>query len=235
MSVVLLFIAGLGVIAAWWLSRQRLASKPWLESGPVGSSFPGTGTSEIPTAKIGLGVFLAVVGALFALLISSYSIRMQSADWVSLPQMNLLWVNTGVLVLSSIALQSAAISARRRHRDELLLGLSAGGAAALVFLAGQLMVWRELSAAGFFAATHPASAFFYLVTALHGLHLSGGLVALGRVMVKAWARGSDAKLQLSVELCAWYWHFLLAIWILVFVILCLGVWADWLYAVCFGA
>ncbi|MFX5494500.1 cytochrome c oxidase subunit 3, partial [Acinetobacter baumannii] len=78
---------------------------------------------------------------------------------------------------------------------------------------GQLLAWRQLSAAGYWLAANPANTFFYLLTALHGLHVAGGLAALGRVTVRAW-RGSDAgRLALSVELCATYWHFLLVIWL----------------------
>ena len=234
MSIILLFLAVLGGIAAWWLSRQRLASKPWLEGGVVGS-FAGASTSVAPAARVAVGVFLGVVGSLFALLISAYSIRMRGTDWVSLPEMKLLWVNTGVLVLSSLALQSAAVSARRGRITDLMVGLAAGTAFALIFLAGQLGVWRELNAAGFLLASHPASAFFYLVTAIHGLHLLGGLAVLGRMVAVTWGPDGDAvKLRLSVELCAWYWHFLLLIWFVLFSILFLGAWSDWLYALCFG-
>ena len=70
MGASILFIAVLGVVAAWWLSRQRLTAKPWLEAGALGE-FPGTGVSSVPAAKDGLGVFLAVVGSLFALFIGA--------------------------------------------------------------------------------------------------------------------------------------------------------------------
>jgi len=234
-SAVLAFLTILAAIAALWLSRQRLTAKPWLEVEPAGR-VPDAAVSAWPAAKVGLGVFLAVVGSLFAILISAYSIRMRSADWASLPQMRLLWLNTGVLVVSSVALQSAAIAARRGQVENLGIGLAAGGVSALVFLAGQLLVWRQLAAAGLFAAINPASAFFYLITAIHGLHLAGGLVALGRVMAQAWVlNGNAEKVRLSVDLCALYWHFLLVIWIIVFGIMAFGTWFEWLYAVCFGA
>jgi cytochrome c oxidase subunit 3 len=68
---ILLFLAPIGAIIAWWLSRQRLMAKPWLEVGAI-DDFPGTGASSLPAATIGLGVFLAVVSSLFALFISAY-------------------------------------------------------------------------------------------------------------------------------------------------------------------
>jgi len=72
---------------------------------------------------------------------------------------------------------------------------------------------------GYFAATNPANAFFFLVTALHAVHLLGGLVAWVRTSAKL--RRGDAldKVRLSVELCTIYWHFLLIIWLLLFVLL----------------
>ena len=60
----------------------------------------------MPAAKVGLGVFLAVVGCLFALFTSAYFMRMGLSDWQAMPVPRLLWLNTGVLVLSSVALQS---------------------------------------------------------------------------------------------------------------------------------
>src|ERR1700733_9549304 len=135
MSAIILFMAGIAAIAGWWLSRQRLAAKPWLEEGAIGD-FRGGGASSLPAAKIGLGVFLAVVGSLFALFISAYSMRMNMVDWRALPVPRLLWLNTGVLVLSSVALQWALMAARRNDMDGVIVGLGAGGASAVTFLVG---------------------------------------------------------------------------------------------------
>ena len=219
MGSILLFLTLVGVVVAWWLLRQRLTSKPWLEEGPVGE-VPGTGAVSLPAATIGLGVFLVVVGTLFALVISAYSMRMAMADWRPLPVPDLLWFNTGLLVASSVALQLAQVAVKRGRMEDLKLGLLAGAGFALLFLAGQILVWRQLSAAGYFLASNPANAFFYLLVALHGLHLSGGLVALGRSANRVW-RGSDRRdrIRRSVGLCAAYWHFLLLIWLVVMALL----------------
>jgi cytochrome c oxidase subunit 3 len=221
MSAIILFMAGIAAIAGWWLSQQRLTSKPWLEEGLI-VDFREQSTSSLPPAKIGLGVFLAVVGSLFALFISAYSMRMNMVDWRALPMPRLLWFNTAVLVLSSVALQWAQVAARRNNIDGVIVGLCAGGASAVTFLVGQLLAWRELSVAGYVLASNPANSFFYLITAVHGLHLMGGLVALGRTIAKVW-RGTEAtQIRLSVELCAIYWHFLLLVWLVL-----LGLLTGW--------
>jgi cytochrome c oxidase subunit III len=218
---VLLFVAIIAAIILWWLSRQRLFAKPWLEEGLAGE-FPGAGPSQLPTAKIGLGVFLVVVGSLFALFLSAYVMRMEMADWRPLPAPTVLWLNTGLLILSSVALQWAQVNARRGDLEGVQTGLLAAGVLALAFLAGQVIAWRQLDAAGYYLASNPANTFFYALTALHGLHLLGGVVALGRTSARAWRGVAPAKLRVSVELCAIYWHFLLLIWLIVFALVLLG-------------
>ena len=215
---ILFFLVPIGAIVAWWLSQQRLTAKPWLEVGAIGE-VPDTGASSLPAATIGLGVFLAVVSSLFALFISAYFMRMQAADWAQLPAPKLLWFNTGVLILSSVALQYAQVAARRGRMKDVGDGLIAGGLFAFTFLIGQLLAWKQLNAEGYFLATNPANAFFYLLTGLHGLHLLGGLVALALTADTVW-RGFDlGQMRLSVKLCAIYWHFLLLLWLVLFSLL----------------
>jgi len=136
---ILFVLVPIGAIVAWWLSQQRLMAKPWLEVGAIDEVLD-TGASSLPAAMIGLGVFLAVVSSLFALFISAYFMRMQVADWVQLPAPKLLWFNTGVLILSSVALQYAQVAARRGRRQDVGDGLIVGGLFALTFLIGQLFV-----------------------------------------------------------------------------------------------
>ena len=231
MSAIVLFLAVIAIIVGWWLSQQRLMAKPWLEEGPI-DDFSGTGAVSLPAAKLGLGVFLAVAGSLFALFVSAYSMRQSLGDWRALPVPKLLWFNTGVLVLSSLALQWAHLAARRNDLEGIMVGLLSGGVSALVFLVGQLLAWQQLGAAGYFLASNPANTFFYLLTAVHGLHLMGGLAALGRTTAKVWRSTDVAEVRLSVELCTIYWHFLLLVW-LVLLGLLTG-WTDDFIAICRG-
>jgi cytochrome c oxidase subunit 3 len=225
MSVVIVFLLVIAGIAGWWLSQQRLFSKPWLEQGAGPVPEPG-----VPTEKIALGVFLAVVGALFALFSSAYFMRMELADWRTLPLPALLWVNTAVLVLSSVELQCAVSAVRQRDLPTVRLGLTAGGVAAVGFLIGQLLAWRQLVETGYVAAENPANGFFYLLTGMHGLHIVGGLIGLGRVTARAYEGAPPERLELGVELCAMYWHFLLFVWVGLLVLF--TGWADGLIEIC---
>ncbi len=198
---------------------HQLTEKPWVTVQGAVVDLHGRGAFALASATLGLRVFLGVMTVLFSLLVVVYADRMTFADWRPLPKPWLLWLNTAMLVLSSVALQWARVAADRGQIDGVRVGLLAGGVFAFAFLAGQLLAWRQLAALGYFAATNPASAFFYLITALHGLHLLGGLVAWGRTTAKVRRGFAVAQVRLSVELCAVYWHFLLLLWLILFALL----------------
>ena len=222
MSVVVMFFAIIAGLAGWWLARQRLTVKPWLEQGVI-EGVPDFQLSRDPAKRVGLAFFLAVVGALFALLTGAYFMRRELGDWQPLPVPPILWANTVVLVLSSVALEWTQHAVRRSDIGRVRIGIVASGLLAIAFLAGQLVAWQELSASGYLVASNPANSFFYLVTGLHGLHILGGLVALGWLAIKAWGRGtadgSVETVRLNVELCTTYWLFMLFVWMVLFSLL----------------
>jgi len=210
-------MAALMGVVAWWLLKQSVNTRPWEAQAHHGPNEDFSGRSlPMPNARIGLFVFLAVVTSLFALFISAYTMRMELGDWRPLPDPNLLWLNTGLLILSSIALQWAHIAAGKGQVNTVRNALLVGGFFAFAFMAGQLLAWRQLVDAGYFAYANPANAFFYLITGTHALHLLGGLVAWGRTTIKLSSGSEIAGLRTSVELCAVYWHFLLVVWVILF-------------------
>lgn len=187
-----------------------------------GSAHPGGEVFHIPAHKVGLWAFLATATFLFSMLFSAYlgdMGHMGMPGWRSLPIPWVLWQNTIFLLLSSVALQGAWVAVRRGNETGLRLGLVAAGILAALFILGQLEAWRQLAAAGIFLATNPSSSFFYLITTLHGLHVLGGLVAWGRTMGSARKGVYTAQNHVGVELCAVYWHFLLFIWLVMFVLI----------------
>lgn len=201
---------------------QQLTAKPWLATGAELGDLRHPAEAHRAAKRTALWVFLAVVGVVFMLLLVAYGGRMAYEDWRPAPQLNLLWANTFVLVLSSVALQWAQVSVRRGRMDAMRAGLLAGGAFTLVFLFGQLLAWRQLATMGYFDMSNPAIAFFYMITGIHGLHLLGGLVAWGRAVARVWGDFNVAKMRQSVELCTLYWHFLLGVWLVLFGLLFTG-------------
>ena len=218
MTYALVVLVGIMAVVVGWLVRQTLNVEPWLEQRPV-DMVSGDGAFALPPVKVGLGVFLAVATSLFALLISAYHMRMVGEDWARLALPSVLWLNTGVLILASVAMQWTRAAARREQLDNVKSGLIAAGVLSFGFLAGQLWAWQQMDAAGYFLSANPANAFFYLLTAVHGLHLLGGLWVWARTTGRA-LRGADSRaIRLSVELCTVYWHYLLAVWVVLFAVL----------------
>ncbi|SNS75956.1 cytochrome c oxidase subunit 3 [Sphingomonas laterariae] len=224
-----------------------LTEKPWLTPGIDAAAIDRPDNDGRPfDPGIFLGVFLGVVTALFLLIASAYLMRMGvhgplghgAGDWGAITEPPLLWANTAILVLSSLAFQGAGIAAGRGARRAMRITLIVGGALGIAFLVGQVVLWRELQASGYFLAIHsglctvsgdplaqpadlfisgnPAIAFLYLIMAVHGLHIVGGLVAWGRAIRRAFAGTVPAGLARSVTLCARYWHFLLLVWLAMF-------------------
>lgn len=223
MTATLLFLLVLAGVAGWWLFNQRLNAKPWLEEGVIGE-FDGTGAMSLPAAKIGMGLFLAVVGSLFALLTSAYFMRMGYPDWQSIRIPNLLWANTGALIVASVALQAAQSQVHRHNIQAVRSRLLVAGVFGALFIGGQIWAWDGLKTSGFLIASNPSNSFFYLITGLHGLHMLAGLAGLGWTIDKSWRSQSTETLRLSVEMCTMYWHFLLFVWVVLFSLL--TGWAD---------
>jgi len=227
-----LFAAWTGVIAGilvWWLAVRRLSTKPWETQGSHAGGGGGNGEMfDADAARVGLWVFLAVATALFGLFIAAYFIRMtphvsQGAllpDWRPVDEPRVLWFNTGLLVLGSIAMQAARVAIGHGNVQRARVGLWLGGVFAFAFLGGQWLAWQQLRAAGYYAAGNPANAFFYVLTAVHALHVLGGLVVWARATTRLGRRGAAiGRTRVTVELCTVYWHFLLAVWLVLFCLL----------------
>ena len=207
MSVVLVFILVVLGLGLWWLSQQRLLSKPWLETGVVAARPETTG---LPTPKIALVVGLAVIGALFALFASAAFMRMEFDDWRPVPLPSIIWLNTALLLLASVALRTALAAKARRDGPSLRLALVTATVATLAFLLGQATAWAALVSTGVLITTNPAHSFFYLLTGLHALHILAGLAATAWAASVALRRTGPSRLAL--ELCATYADFLLLVW-----------------------
>lgn len=194
---------------------QQLTEKSWQSKGVL-EDIHNDGSLTLPDAKVGFWVFLAVITMIFALFAVAYNVRLALADWRPLTDPGVLWLNTAMLIFSSIAMQVARVAANQGNIRRTRMGLAMGGAGSIAFLLGQLWAWQQLKAAGFFLTSNPADAFFYVITGLHGLHVLGGLWVWARTAVKAWLIDDVEKIQLSVELCTVYWHFLLIVWAVLF-------------------
>ena len=197
---------------------QILAQKPWDPSQAKIDDMHEGGTINLSKGKLGLRFIMFVSTIFFCLFIVTYSDRMVYPDWQRMPEPWLLWINTAVLFFSSMVFINAQIASKNNQFQIVKKRLLLIGFLAFAFLIGQLLVWQQLIANGFYVSTNPSNAYFYVFTALHGLHLLGGLVYWYLTIKKVWI-SSDivvAKVKHTVDLCAIYWHFLLAVWVVLF-------------------
>jgi cytochrome c oxidase subunit 3 len=224
LSTTAAYLALAAGVIVWALLVRKFTAKPWeagiLKHG-IGDDLPNSAP-----ARIGLWVFLAVVTSLFALFMSAYYMRMGGHahgavhDWDALTEPAVLWINSGLLIAASAAMQWSRASIVRQEADRARDGLLIGGLLTLAFLAGQLYAWREIRDSGLLTAQNPAVAFFYVLTAVHGLHLLGGLFVWARTLLRMFPkRPEPIDVRLSIELCTVYWHYLLLVWLALFALL----------------
>src|SRR5215472_10492876 len=176
-----------------------------------------------PPASTGIWVILAAIGMTFAALTSALVVRKGGAsDWHHFTLPSILYLNTLLLVASSVTLEFA------RKRVAAFMAAGRAGVAnpapwlyatlglGLAFVAGQYIAWRQLSAQGLYLATNPSSSFFYVFTAAHALHLIGGLGGMVRVIAKL----NRASLRrTTLDATARYWHFMDVLWVYLLLLL----------------
>ncbi|MEH8016311.1 cytochrome c oxidase subunit 3 [Rheinheimera muenzenbergensis] len=202
---------------------SKLTEKPWLAQpegqDPALHYLP----EDIWPQRTALKFFLATVSVLFSLFIVTLLGRSQLPDfqvlagepWLPLSDRSGLWLSTSLLLGSSLAMQLAQWCAARQRLSAVLGALTAAVALILLFLFAQYRVWLQLADAGFGFTDTAASNYFYLLTALHAVHLLGGVIAVSPVFLQL-AKARAATLEKTLTLCCAYWHYLLLLWLLLF-------------------
>lgn len=179
-----------------------------------GDGEPGGRGAHRRASMTGLMVLLAASVMMFAAFSSAFFVRRGlSNDWVDTPVPGILWVNTGVLVASSLVIELARRALRSGKRAAFNRYWTGATLLGVLFLGGQYLAWQQLNAAGFYLATNPSSSFFFLLTCVHAVHLVGGISALGYIDVQALLLRLGPGKRTAVDVSAYFWHFLDAVWI----------------------
>lgn len=195
-----------------------------------GGGYGGEGKSRprgLPTAKtyrIGMWIALVPIVMMFISFTSAMVVRRGlSNDWVATPIPGILWLNTVLLLASSLTLESARRSLKRGLGEAFSRWLLLTTVLGVAFVGGQFIAWRELVLQGVYLASNPSSSFFYLLTVAHGVHLFGGLLALCYLNTRARVfAAAGAPRATALDVTAIYWHFMDGLWIYVFTLLLLG-------------
>jgi cytochrome c oxidase subunit III len=141
-----------------------------------------------------------------------------SGDWVSMHKPGILWLNTAILLASSFMLETARRALRKHKRDRFNVWWTVGTGLGFLFLGGQALAWRQLQLAGVFLATNPSSAFFYILTGAHAVHLIGGVSALLYVDVQALRLRLGPAKRTAIDISTIFWHFLDVLWLYLMVL-----------------
>jgi cytochrome c oxidase subunit 3 len=190
------------------------------ESRPSPSPLPHEASRRIYFT--GIWLTLAAILMFFMALVSAYIVRKGTGgDWRPVELPRVLWLNTAILLLSSWTIEASRRAWERGEAALFRRWWAAGTALGFFFLAGQWVAWRELADAGVFVSTNPSSSFFYLLTAAHGAHIVGGLIALLYVLTREWT-GLLASGGVAAEVAGIYWHFMDGLWVFLLLVLTLG-------------
>lgn len=179
------------------------------------SPAPKRYSTAITIALVSILMFFMALASAFIVL------RRGSDAWVTVRLPPILWVNTLILVASSFTLEAA----RRRLSDSNASGfrklwlLTTG--LGILFVAGQLIAWRQLVAQGVFLASNQASSFFYIFTGAHAVHLLGGVAALLYVSLRK-LDSKKVSIPALAEITSYYWHFMDGLWVFLLALLYLG-------------
>jgi len=227
-----------------------IGGKPPVDRRPTGGGGEGDNWDNRPSGRRGprelltryrLAMTFALAGDMmfFVALVSAFFVRQSSghidggnnyvSDWHPLSVPPILWLNTAVLVLSSLTIE---IARRQLFREidvmEEWFGLGkptvrratpwliVTGGLGLIFVAGQWIAWQQLYAQGLFYSANPNSNFFYLITGTHALHLVLGLMAIGFALAALYMLKRIEYRQIAVDCTAWYWHAMGVFWIFLF-------------------
>ncbi|NBO63576.1 MAG: hypothetical protein EBU88_01775 [Acidobacteria bacterium] len=167
--------------------------------------------------RIGMWLAITCVSLLFVSLNVLYTLNNAGDKTIATPAV--LWASTGLILLSSLSIEFARRALRQRQEDRFRLLLCLTLALGIAFLIAQLVAWQSLQSAGFYLAGNFRASFAYIFTALHGLHLVGGLGGLLYILLRRPATWTRIRRRVSVDITTVYWHFLCGLWIYIWILI----------------
>ena len=189
------------------------------DAGDFGGGGGREGAPPFDTARVGLLVFLGSLTMLFASFTSAYLVRRAGSDWAPLQVPSVLWVNTLVLLLSSVTIELGRRAFQSWRPLAFRKWISLTFFAGALFVAGQVAAWYQLAGQGIFLQSNPHSSFFYVLTGVHAAHVVAGVLVLLYLLVQSWRYQLSPGVSSAPALSATYWHFVDAVWIYLFVVL----------------
>jgi cytochrome c oxidase subunit III len=177
--------------------------------------------------RLTMWFLLLVIMMTFAGLMGAYIVLAvnKQVEWQPFDLPFQVWISTLIILASSVTYEFAKFAINREDQTAFRRWLVVTAALGATFISSQLISWFALVQKGVYVASNPYAGFFYILTAVHALHLVGGIVALGYLVLKAWNPTRDAekmfKRQTAASIVGLYWHSMDGLWLVLFALLAL--------------
>tara|TARA_B100000427_G_scaffold224432_1_gene188104 strand:+ start:235 stop:915 length:681 start_codon:yes stop_codon:yes gene_type:complete len=199
-----------------------LLQKPWDKEQVVLDNAHEGKTFDLTVQKSAVLIIFGIATVLFSLIFTSYLYTLPpEQDTQYLLRPNLLWVNTLILFFVTYFFNKVTGDLEKKDTSKVKRNLLIIGGLTYLFLFGQIIFWFQLLKSGNYVSTNSYFANFYVFTALHGLHLFGGLFFWGKVSSKVLKTEKNKILEQEKNISALsiYWTFLLIVWLMFFLMI----------------
>lgn len=172
--------------------------------------------------KFSLWLFMVTVVMIFAGLTSAYIVRQSEGNWLEFDLPAIFYYTSGIIIISSIFLHWAYLSAKKDNLIQLRIGMVIASVLGLAFLIGQWYSFVALVDMDVYLVGNPSGSFLYIFTGLHALHLVSGVIFLIIVLISSFRYKVHSQSMVSMEMCVTYWHFLGGLWLYLFTFMLLN-------------
>ena len=199
-----------------------LTQKPWEEDQAVIDSTHSGRTFNLSNQMSAVIIIFGVSTAIFSLIFTGYLYSLPpEQDTTFILKTYLLWINTLVLVIVTFFFNKISSDLKKKQTDKIKINLIFVGGLSYLFLFLQLILWYQIMKSGNFVDTNTYFSSFYIFTALHGIHLLGGLFFWGKVSSRIFKLDEKDYLneENNINALSIYWLFLFIVWLVFFALM----------------
>ena len=171
------------------------------------------------TAKIGLFVVLGSETIFFGTLLSAYFfLRATLTSWpfgaVTFSRLLVPGANTLLLLLSALTMYLGLRAIRLNRTASLKVWLILTLATGLIFVAGQVF---EFNRSGMKVSDQAFGGVFFTLMGFHAVHVIAGVIMLILLTWRAFQGDFNAHRYTAIQVGAWFWYFIVAVWVVLFI------------------
>jgi len=199
-----------------------LSEKPWEKNQAVIDNAHTGRTFNLSNQMSVVIIIFGVSTTLFSLIFTGYLYSLPpEQDTTFILKNNLLWINTLVLIIVTFFFNKISSDLKKNITNKIKTNLIYVGVLSYLFLFLQLILWYKIMKSGYFVSTNTYFSSYYFFTALHGIHLLGGLFFWGKVSSRIFKLNEKdyTKEEKNINALSIYWLFLFIVWLVFFIIM----------------